>query len=247
MNDVTKPNFNPKISIVIPVYNEEVIVESAIDELSGKIETVIHETYEIILAENGSKDNTLNICKDLENKYPQVRVLSHHEPNYGAALKRGILSAKGIFIICDEIDLCDIEFYSQSLKILEQQEADFVVGSKNMKGSLDQRPFIRKLGTKVINTMLKYSLGFHGTDTHGLKAFRAKSVLPIVNECMVDKDLFASELVIRVERKKLKLAEIPIQVNEKRPPSIHLYKRVPHVLKNLARLIYEIRIREMIR
>ena len=58
---------------------------------------------------------------------------------------------------------------------------------------------------------------------------------------MVDKDLFASELVIRTEREGLRKIEIPITIHEKRPPSINLHRRVPHVLKNLARLTWAIR------
>jgi len=60
---------------------------------------------------------------------------------------------------------------------------------------------------------------------------------------LVDKDLFASELVIRAERGGVRMLEIPVRVLEKRPPSIGLSRRVPNVLKNLARLFIAIRIR----
>ena len=59
---------------------------------------------------------------------------------------------------------------------------------------------------------------------------------------MVDKDLFASEFVIRAQREGKRVEEIPVHIVEKRPPSINLFKRVPNVLKNLARLTYVIRI-----
>jgi hypothetical protein len=60
---------------------------------------------------------------------------------------------------------------------------------------------------------------------------------------VVDKDLFASELVIRAQRYDVNVVEIPIRIHEKRPPSIHLFKRVPNVLKNLGRLFVVIRIK----
>jgi hypothetical protein len=59
----------------------------------------------------------------------------------------------------------------------------------------------------------------------------------------VDKDVFASEFVIRADRAGIPIKEIPVQVIEKRPPSINLFKRVPNVLKNVARLTWSIRIR----
>ena len=70
------------------------------------------------------------------------------------------------------------------------------------------------------------------------------AISPIRNSTrfIVDKDIFASEFVIRSEREKFKLVEIPVAIEEKRPPSINLMKRVPHVLKSLARLTWAIRV-----
>jgi len=86
-------------------------------------------------------------------------------------------------------------------------------------------------------------LGFQGTDTHGLKAFRRQRLLEVVRSCVVDRDVFASELVIRAWRGGYRVLEIPIQLEEKRQPSINLFKRVPNVLRNVARLVWVIRVR----
>jgi hypothetical protein len=90
--------------------------------------------------------------------------------------------------------------------------------------------------------MFRVSLGFTGTDTHGLKAFRRAALLPIVNACISDKDIFASELVIRAEREGVRGKEIPVRVLEKRVPTIGLFRRVPNVMKNLGKLVWAIRI-----
>ena len=58
--------------------------------------------------------------------------------------------------------------------------------------------------------------GFSGTDTHGLKAMRRAAVAPIAARCIVDYDVFASELVIRAEREGLRVLEIPVEIDEKR-------------------------------
>ena len=60
---------------------------------------------------------------------------------------------------------------------------------------------------------------------------------------MVDMDVFASEFVIRAWREGLKVLEIPIQLHEKRQPSIHLFRRVPNVIRKVARLVWVIRVR----
>jgi hypothetical protein len=86
-------------------------------------------------------------------------------------------------------------------------------------------------------------LGFRGTDTHGLKAFRRLALIDTVRACLVDKDVFASELVIRADRGGIRTREVPVHVIEKRPPSINLFKRVPNVMKNVAKLTWAIRVR----
>ncbi len=116
-----------------------------------------------------------------------------------------------------------------------------VIGSKLLSGSSDERPWARNAASRVYNGLLRTTLGFRGTDTHGLKAFRRERLLPIVHRCVVDKDVFASEFVIRAYRADVPVREIPVRVIEKRPPSIHLMRRVPNVMKQVARLAWAIR------
>jgi glycosyltransferase involved in cell wall biosynthesis len=230
----------PHLSIVIPVYNEEGILHSSVIDLISRLDELAW-SYEILLAENGSSDRTVAIGEELARKHPQVHIHSLGEPNYGRALKEGIRRATGEFVICDEIDLCDTDFYQRALVILEHDQADLVVGSKVMEGAEDRRPLMRHAATLVINGMLRALVGFHGTDTHGLKAFRRSRLADTVERCLLSRDLFASEFVIRAERDGKRVTEIPIRIVEKRPPSINLFKRVPKVLRDIARLTYIIR------
>jgi len=230
------------ISIVIPVYNEADIVAEAAADLCRKLDEMGWD-YELLFTENGSRDGTVGILESLPARFPRVRWLHEAEPNYGRALKRGILEARGDVVICDEIDLCDVDFHRRAVDILETGEADLVIGSKLAAGAEDDRPAIRHAASIAYSTMLKLLLGFRGTDTHGLKAFRRLALLDIVRSCLVDKDVFASELVIRAYRAGLRIEEIPVRVHEKRPPSINLFKRVPNVLKSIVKLTYAIKVR----
>ena len=73
------PGDAPKISIVIPVYNEQAILHAAVIDLRERLEPFGWK-YEILLAENGSRDETLVIAAELSQKYPEVRFFSHGEP-----------------------------------------------------------------------------------------------------------------------------------------------------------------------
>ncbi len=231
------PSQSPQVSIVIPVYNEEGILHAAVVDLRERLSAFPYR-YEIILAENGSRDRTVAIAQQLSEKYPEVHQISVGEPNYGKALRAGIEAARGQYVLCDEIDLCDTDFHHRALQILSGGDADLVIGSKLIGGAEDERPVFRHAASIVYNTLLRGLLGFRGTDTHGLKAMRRDRLLPIVQACLVDKDVFASELVIRAYREGLNVIEIPIRVLEKRPPSINLIKRVPNVLRSVAKLTW---------
>lgn len=233
---------DPHVSIVIPVYNEEGILRDAVTELCERLRS-FDWSFEILLCENGSTDQTASLAEHLASEMKEVRALSTGEPNYGKAMRTGILEARGTFVICEEIDLCDTGFHRRAMDLLMHDDADMVVGSKAMKGALDERPLLRRTATRVINGMLRVALDFRGTDTHGLKAFRRERLLPIVHACVIDRDLFASEFVIRAGRAGKHVVEIPVQVAEKRRPAINLARRVPSVLKGLARLTYAIRIK----
>src|SRR6185436_405794 len=143
--------------------------------------------YEVIFAENGSKDRTPQILAELCAGNSRLRWFHNETPNYGSALKRGIGEARGDIVICDEIDLCDFAFYDAALPRLDH--VDMVVGSKAARGASDQRPVIRRLATWGLNSTLRVTLGFKGTDTHGLKAFRRTSLLPVIDKCVVDMDV----------------------------------------------------------
>ncbi len=232
----------PDISIVIPVYNEEAILHAAVVDLRERLQP-FGWRHEIVLAENGSRDATARVGAELAAKYPEVRCFSIGEPNYGAALRAGIERARGRVVICDEIDLCDADFHQRAVEILGLGGADMVIGSKLIAGAQDERPWARHAASQLYNGMLRTTLGFRGTDTHGLKAFLRERLLPVVRACIVDRDVFASELVIRAYRAGLEVREIPVRVLEKRRPSINLTRRVPNVMRNLAKLTWAIRVR----
>ena len=99
------------LSVVIPVYNEESILQEAVSQLVYELDE-LPWGYEVVLAENGSTDRTVEIAERLGKEIPSVRTFSIGEPNYGKALREGILRARGIYVVCDEIDLCDTSFLS---------------------------------------------------------------------------------------------------------------------------------------
>lgn len=229
----------PEVSIVIPVYDEQAILYDAVAGLLERL-GARGVSFEVVLAENGSRDRTLEVARELESRHPEVRHLSLPEPNYGQALKQGILAARGAIIVADEIDLLDVDFQVEAIGRV-RAGADLVIGSKLMAGARDERPLFRHLGSLVYTGLLRAAVGYSGTDTHGPKALSRARLLPIVEACRLDRDVFASELAVRAARAGLSVVELPLSIKEKRPPSINLIRRVPSVLKHLGQLAYHTR------
>ena len=147
-------------SVVIPVYNEAAIVEGSIRELNARL-SKLGKSYEIIIAENGSVDDTAAIVEQVASELPNVRLIQTGEPNYGLALRTGIKEAKGKYIHCDEIDICDVDFHRRALELGWGEDGgfDMVVGSKTMKGAQDQRPY-HVVWLPWLSTPCCVSLGF---------------------------------------------------------------------------------------
>ena len=112
-------------------------------------------TYELCLAENGSTDRTVAVGEELAARFPQVSIRSVGAPNYGLALRRGIIGARGEFVICDEIDLCDSDFHRRAIDLLRTDAFDMVIGSKLLAGAQDERPFVRHAASLVYNGILR--------------------------------------------------------------------------------------------
>ena len=231
----------PDLSVVIPVHDEEAILRSACLDLVAGLEARGLD-YEVLLCENGSRDGTRAELARLAAEHPQLRWISSGEPNYGLALRQGILGARGRLVLCDEIDLCDLSFLDRALGLIESSAAELVVGSKRARGAEDLRPRYRRLATWAHNTLLRLLLGFRGTDTHGPKALLRERLAPVARRCVVDRDVFASELVIRAQREGVRVVEIPLTLRERRPPSVGLWRRVPSVLARVARLVWVLRL-----
>lgn len=87
-------------SIIIPLYNKYTLIKDSINLITQQVFT----NYEIILVDDGSKDNTFDLCKELKNKYPFIKIIHQENCGVGSARKKGIQYAKGEYICFFDID-----------------------------------------------------------------------------------------------------------------------------------------------
>jgi glycosyltransferase involved in cell wall biosynthesis len=228
----------PSLSVVIPAYNESDTLDRTVanlrDGLSERVGTGSLRSFEILIIENGSSDDTLAKADRLARDHDDVRVRSLDRPDYGAALRTGILGAESASIACFDADYYDLHFLDAALAALA--DADLVIASKRAPGSIDTRPRTRRFVTATFSAVLHVGFGVDLTDTHGMKVMRRDTLVDLAARCVFDADLFDTELVVRAVRSRLRVVELPVMVVETRPSRTAIWRRVPRAALGLVRL-----------
>lgn len=223
-------------SIIIPIYNEEVYLKKQIITLIQKLNDLgFKNNYEILLIENGSKDRTYRIIRELSDNYSQLRVYKQKKPCYGLALKEGIKKAKYNKIIQFDIDFTDINFLKKSLKLIER--FDIIIGSKLHIQSKDTRPRLRIMVTKIINLFIKLLFNYQGTDTHGIKAYKKNKINKIIKKVITTHHFFETELILRAAKNNFKITELPVNIKELRSTRFPTLIRLVEVVREIFLLI----------
>lgn len=223
-------------SLVVPMHNEAQHISTLIPLMTDEVAHAVGGPQEIWMIENGSTDATAAVANDMAQILRaagwKAHVIELEEPNYGAAMREGFRRASGDWVINFDIDYFSGTFVGD----LASTGADVVIASKRAPGSDDRRNTIRKMATFVFNLMLRTLLGSRISDTHGIKAFRNEVLARVEPMTHSSFDLFDTELVLRAERLRYTISEVPIVVEERREASNSLLKRIPRTLAGVFRL-----------
>ena len=228
------PGSRPELTVVLPAHNEEEILATTVAEVTDGLRAR-GIAFEVLIVENGSADRTMALATELAEAHPEVTALTNPAPDYGLALRRGLLEASGDVVVNFDVDYYDLGFLDQAVALV-RDGAGIVVGTKRAEGSEDTRPIPRRLVTWAFSTLLRVGFGLRASDTHGMKAIDRVRVEPLAQQCRLGTDLFDTELVLRAERAGLVVAEVPVRVEERRPARSPIARRVARTLVGLRKL-----------
>jgi glycosyltransferase involved in cell wall biosynthesis len=226
----------PDVSIVIPIYRERGFLERAIRDLVSGLDR--HRiNYEILLIEQFSDQQTVDESKALASCYERVHHTLLDKPDFGYAMRTGMLAARGDIIVNFDIDYWDITFVRMCAAMMREFEIDLVIGSKNARLSVDRRSPSRRLISQLFRLVLQSVFGLRVSDTHGIKAWRrTPRLLAQIQACKFTRDIFDTELVIRGERAAFRILELPVTVAELREPRTSIFVRLPDAALRLFSL-----------
>jgi glycosyltransferase involved in cell wall biosynthesis len=222
------------LTVVLPAHNEEAILQATVTEVVEGLRAR-GLPFEVLIVENGSTDRTWPLAQELDAAHPEVQALTEPAPDYGRALRTGLLRATGDAVVNFDVDYYDLGFADQALERLAAG-ADIVVGTKRGEGAEDRRALPRRIVTGVFTGILRTGFGLQASDTHGMKALDRAAVAPLAERCLLGTDLFDTELVLRAERGGLVVAELPVRVEERRPARTSIIRRIPRTVVGLVRL-----------
>lgn len=227
--------------IIIPVYNEEACLQKNVLILHGYLSKVADFSWNIIIADNASSDNTPKIAADLSAKYNGVKYMHIPVKGRGHALRAAFLKSGADIVCYMDVDLSTNIRY---LKLLIEGIAcgfDISIGSRLMQASRIKRSLGREIVSRIYNSIIKLLFFNKFSDAQcGFKAMRsevARHLIPLVKN---NNWFFDTELLLLAEYYKYRIFEVPVEWIEDMTTKVHITNTVIEDILGLLRMRFTI-------
>ena len=199
-----------KLSVIIPCYNEENTLEKCIEKVIAIADSQL--SLEIIIVDDASSDKSLEIARTIENKFPNIKVLSHQiNQGKGAALRTGFKEAIGDFVVVQDADLeYNPEEIKKLLEPLISDDADVVLGSRFLSSGVHRvLYFWHSLANRFLTLLSNMFTDLNLTDMETCyKVFKREVIQSI--EIEENRFGFEPEIVAKVAQRRLRIYEMGI-------------------------------------
>lgn len=208
-------NGHMELDVAIPAHNEEGVILPTLVMISDELNKISGLRWRIIVAENGSTDQTYNVVKNA--KLPQVEVFRAKRVGKGAALKEALeRSTAQYFGFIDADCSPHPKTFKVALDILETTNADMVVGSRFDPRTTEDRGLFRNVSSRMFNLCAHAIVGVHVEDTQCPMKVMRKSGADELRGVSEDRWLVDLELIARAERSGLSIVIVPVEWKELR-------------------------------
>jgi len=230
-----------KISIVLPAYNEAKRLKSAVDEVYKAAQETGYD-FEIIIAEDGSKDGTDRIAAELAAVNPKIRhVHSDERLGRGKALMNAFSKASGEVVVYMDVDLStDLSHLKELVDAIIVDGYDFATGSRLMKGSQTDRPAKREIASRVYNFLVRLFLGSKLHDHQcGFKAFKKEIILELGREVKDNHWFWDTEVLVLAQKRGYRVREIPVKWQHGGETKVEFRKDVVYMFSQILRMWFD--------
>ncbi|MEO8703058.1 MAG: dolichyl-phosphate beta-glucosyltransferase [Kofleriaceae bacterium] len=223
------------LSIVVPAYNEEQRIPPTLDRLYAFLETQSLR-YEILVVDDGSKDNTCGVVEEAMLRIPTLRLV-RQVPNRGkgAAVRMGMLAARGqIRVMCDADCSMPPEQLPRLLAPITACKAAISIGSRYAEGAKTdvKQPLYRVLWSRLANKVIQRSLVPGVRDTQcGFKAFTAEAARDLFKVARIDGWAFDLEILALARRRGYEIEEVGVEWMDDKRSRINPIKDMWNVIR----------------
>ena len=200
-----------KITLALPAYNEEKILKDNVLKLLEFCSKNLTDDWQIVVADNGSTDQTAEIAQNLAQNFSAVKFIVAGQRGKGAAIRAAWEQNEADIYCFMDADLATDISALPALIAGVKAGQDLVIGSRFLAGSKVSRSLARKLISRIYRLILKILLNLKINDAPcGFKAISRKIKEKVLPQVQNNGWFFDSELVILAEKRGYKIKEIPV-------------------------------------
>jgi glycosyltransferase involved in cell wall biosynthesis len=201
-------------SIVVPAYDESARLGSSLEKILAYVQKRGWRA-EILVVNDGSRDNTAEIARSFERLYGAVRLIENPgNRGKGYSVRNGMLHASGERLLFTDADLSSPIEESEKLLAALDAGAEVAMGSRWLQRELqrERQPLHRQFLGRLFNFVLRMILGLKHKDTQcGFKAFTRRAADVIFPRQQIERWGFDPEILYLAKKFHLKIAEVPVE------------------------------------
>ncbi len=232
----------PDVSVVVPAFNEEASIGATLDELTRYLASS-GLAHEIIVVDDGSRDGTTRVVREQAEASPSIRLVAlESNQGKGAAVRRGVLDARGAVIAFLDADLpYQLENLGHAIALVHSGATEIAIGGRDLPSSDHDPsyPLLRKFFGRTFSLIVRAFLVPGIPDTQcGLKAFAASAAKILFAESRLQGFGFDFEVLFLARKYGFRIQRIPVSMSHRHASKVRLVADSARMLADVLRVRY---------
>jgi putative flippase GtrA len=229
-------DFVPQFAVLMPVHNEENAITDVVTEVYDKLVRNSTSSFEIVLSEDGSEDNTKEVIVNLSRKIPLKATLSYNKKGYAGGIKEGLRLVAAPYVIISDSDgqLRPEDFWilKDRLDKIANPNKVIISGRRKIRADDFHRRVISKTFQKI--NSIVFNLDSIKDITSPFKLMSTDLAKSIASESKYMNESFWTEFVVRACSKNIKIVEVKVQHSKRLKDETVVYKKskIPRIVIN---------------
>jgi glycosyltransferase involved in cell wall biosynthesis len=229
----------PEVEVVIPVHNEQVVLEGSVRMLHAYLSTAFPFSWQITIVDNASTDRTLQVARRLMYELPEVGAMHLPAKGRGRALRIAWMASHASVVAYMDVDLStNLSALLPLVAPLMSGHSDLAIGTRLHHGARVERSAKREVISRCYNHLLRLALRARFSDAQcGFKAIRSQAaheLLPLVAD---QEWFFDTELLVLAQRRGLRIHEVPVDWVEDLDSRVDIISTALADLRGVTRLL----------